>query len=208
MTKPQRPLFQLTYLVGELLMLAWAASVRRAKAFNSTIAAKDRPSTTRFRRDLLAFAEHDLLPHYVTGCTEEQHVQNLLRLREYGTRIGGRLFDDDGYRLGLAQKFFNLLLKSLWSLDLIPEPPHCPVDRVIIGRTSGQIEINWTEMTAVDEYLRAIRVLQTEAVSQKLSLAEWELRHYDRRNPLKLDLVRLIDGGPDKASRSVVVPKS
>lgn len=168
------------------------ASVQRAKPYNSTIPAKDRPSTSQFRQGLLAFVEHDLLPLYITGCTEAQHVENLLRLCEYGTQIGGTLFDDAGYRLGLAQKFFNLLLKSLWSLDLIAEPPHCPVDRVIIGKISSQIEINWTEITTVDEYRRAINALQAEAASHQLSLAEWELRHYDRRNPLKLDLSRLI----------------
>lgn len=204
MTHPQRPSFQLTYLVGELLMLAWAASVQRAKPYSSTTTAKNRPSTSRFRQELVAFAASDLLPHYFTGCTEEKHVEHLLRLSEYGTRIGGALFGDTGYRLGIAQKFFNLFLKSLWSLGLIPEPPHCPVDRIIIARACGGTNIKWTEMTTVDEYERAISALQTEAASHQLSLAEWELRHYDRRNPLTLDLERLIDGRNDNATEGEI----
>jgi hypothetical protein len=207
-TKPQPAIYRLTYLVGELLMVAWAASVQRANAFNSETKAKDRPSTSQFRQDLLAFAEQNLLPHYVNGCTEEQHLQNLLRLCEHGTRIGGTLFDKHGYRLGIAQKFFNLSLKSLWSVGLIAEPPHCPVDRLIIERTSGQVEINWTEITSVDEYLLAIRALKKEAASQQLSLAEWELRYYARRNPLKLDLVRLIDARREDEPESVVASES
>jgi len=204
MTQWQRSSSQLAYLVGELLVLTWAASVQRAKPYSSTITAKDRPSTSRFRRYLVAFAERDLLPHYFAGCTEEKHVENLLRLSEYGTRIGGPLFGDAGYRLGIAQKFFNLFLKSLWSLDLIPEPPHCPVDRVILDTACGRTNIKWTEMTTVDEYQHAINALQTEAASHQLSLAEWELRHYDRRNPLKLDLERLIDGCSDKTTRGEI----
>lgn len=93
-------------------------------------------------------------------------------------------------------------------MGLIAEPPHCPVDRLIIERTSGQVEINWTEITSVDEYLLAIRALKKEAASQQLSLAEWELRYYARRNPLKLDLVRLIDARREDEPESVVASAS
>jgi hypothetical protein len=77
-------------------------------------------------------------------------------------------------------------------VGLIAEPPHCPVVRVIIARLSGEIEIHWTEFTSVGECQRAINAVRAEAASHQLSLAEWELRHYDRRNPLKLDRSRLI----------------
>lgn len=139
----------------------------------------------------MAFVDETLLPHYLSGCTEEQHVTNLLRLSEFGTQIGGNLFGSSGYRLGLAQKFLSLLLKSLWALDMISEPPHCPLDRIIIKQAAMSTGLNWTKMTKIDDYLRAIDALKVEAASRQLSLAEWELRCYDRRDPLRLDVARL-----------------
>ncbi|MDR5785377.1 hypothetical protein P9281_02250 [Caballeronia sp. LP003] len=173
----------LAYLLGELLMVAWAASVQRAKPY---IVSKDRPPTAQFRHDLLAFVEQELLQYYREGCSEEQHIANLVRLTQFGTQRGQGLFDDAGYRLGVAQKFLNTLLKTLWCLGFIVEPPHCPVDRVIIEKLSGPVDINWSEITTVDEYLRAISSMKSDAALHQLSIAEWELQHFERRNPLAL----------------------
>jgi hypothetical protein len=47
---------------------------------------------------------------------------------------------------GIAQKLLNLYLKYLWCVGYIVEPPHCPIDRIIIGKTSFRDRLNWTEM--------------------------------------------------------------
>jgi hypothetical protein len=106
------------------------------------------------------------------------------------------LTDEPNCRIGIAQKFLNLLLKYLWALDLITEPPHCPVDRVVIDLSSEHIVLNWTEMTTVDEYMSAIAAFKRDAAKCNLSLAHWELLHYTRRIPLRLDLERLTNLGP------------
>lgn len=193
MNNHPRSLFKLTYLVQELLVLAWSASVQRAKPYNCKIPAKDRPSASEFRQQLMAFVEEHLLPHYRSGCTEEQHLANLQRLSAHGSQLGGTLFDQNGYRIGVAQKFLNLLLKSMWALGLIPAPPHCPVDRVIIQRASRTLTLNWTAMTTIDEYRGAIDVLKAKAALHQLTLAEWEMRAYARRDPLRLDIAAWLD---------------
>jgi hypothetical protein len=186
-----RSLSKLSFLVQELLVLAWSASVQRASVYAPGNPARRAAATGRFRRQLLAFVEQSLIPAYVEGSTEEQHLANLLQLQQTGTALGADLLDGAVYRIGVSQKFLNLLLKYLWALDLIPEPPHCPVDRVVIDMSAEPIALNWTEMTTVEQYMSAIAALKRDAAKRNLSLAQWELLHYARRSPLRLDLERL-----------------
>lgn len=52
------------------------------------------------------------------------------------------------FSFGVAQKLFNLALKFYWSLGLIAEPPHCPIDLLVQekGLKLKQTEIkSWTK---------------------------------------------------------------
>ncbi|MBN3196976.1 hypothetical protein [Pectobacterium versatile] len=87
----------------------------------------------------------------------------------------------DGYKFGVAQKLLNLLLKYLWCLGNIPEPPYCPVDRIILEKTSFRGKVNWTIITRTSEYQRAICAIKPIAQSCDLSIAECECQFYARR---------------------------
>ena len=114
---------QQTFIYREITILAWGASVQRAKLYNPAIPYEERESDA-FRASLLSFIETVLLPKYKTGCSEADHVANIQSLVNFGTKAGGKLLGPDGYKFGVAQKLLNLLLKYLWCLGHLAEPPH------------------------------------------------------------------------------------
>lgn len=84
----------------------------------------------------------------------------------------------DRFRVGIAQKALNLYLKYLWCLSEISEPPHCPIDRRVIGTLSvssrDRSQYNWTTLDSIEKYKILISLCRKEAGGR--SIAEWELR--------------------------------
>ncbi len=169
-----------TFVYNELIVLAWGASVQRSKLYDSNC---DTPKevTNAFRSRLVAFFEGSLLKAYKTSCSEAQHIQNLERFSQFGTEQGRSLLGPDGYKLGVAQKFLNLILKYLWCIGEIPEPPHCPVDRIILGKTALKGKLNWTEIKTTCQYKKSIEAIRASAEKAGLSIAQWELQAFSRR---------------------------
>jgi hypothetical protein len=78
-------------------------------------------------------------------------------------------------RYGVAQKGFNLYLKNLWCLGRLPsEPPHCPVDGVVL-KAAG-IDGSWAKCDDEMQYVSWIGKLRTVARLTDPSLSEWESR--------------------------------
>lgn len=124
----------------------------------------------------------DLLSQYRESVHETTHLNAIQEVAALAERM-----DHDGvlsngrYRLGISQKLVNLQLKYLWCLGVIPEPPHCPVDRIVLARTKLRNRLNWTQIDSVDSYLQAIKAIRALAHASGLSIARWELANYDRR---------------------------
>ncbi len=78
----------------------------------------------------------------------------------------------------MAQKLLNLYLKYLWCMGHVAEPPHCPVDRIILAETTLRDRLNWTKITTREQYMSAINALRQVATAQGQSLAVWELLNY------------------------------
>jgi hypothetical protein len=65
---------KLDYIVNELWILAWNASVQRAKLYVRGTKAADRA----FREKVVKYISSDLIPQYINdGITEEQHYRNI-----------------------------------------------------------------------------------------------------------------------------------
>ena len=171
------------FIYSEVAILAWGASVQRANLYNQDIKPEDRDPENldrdTFRRRVLGFIEDSLLTNYKTECSEADHVANIQRLVAFGTANGAKLLGPDGYKFGVAQKLLNLLLKYLWCLGHVAEPPHCPVDRLVLAKTTLRGRLNWTEITTAEKYNQAIDAIRV--VAAKRSLAQWELEFYRRR---------------------------
>ena len=167
---------ELDFILSELWILSWSASVQRANLFNKEATEYQR---RQFRNEIISFLNNDILPQYERDISEEQHVLNIQQLSDEGTIKGGDILGLEGYKIGVAQKLLNLQLKYLWCLGLISEPPHCPVDRIIINETDLKDPISWTKITDISEYLQVIFALKR--IAGYKSLAVWELEIYNRR---------------------------
>ena len=160
--------------------MAWAASVQHAKVYKPGTK-PDSKDVKVFRRDIATYVASELLPTCKSCCDEEQHYTNIDALIAHASKVGASVLPTHAYKFGVAQKLLNLCLKYHWCLGRIEEPPHCPVDRIVIDKTSFRGKLNWTDIRSREKYAAVIADIAQLAKGEGLSIAEWELRHYARR---------------------------
>jgi hypothetical protein len=115
---------------------------------------------------------------YADGrVSEAEHIKYIDDTANTLTATIGPALHLNRFRIGVSQKLINVYLKYLWAANLIPEPPHCPIDGRI--RDIAKIEYDWTTSDSIDDYRRAIELLTK--VAGYSSLAAWELREFRRR---------------------------
>src|SRR5258708_2282801 len=171
------------FLLGELWMLAWGASVQRANLYRRGYGGGTTPASENGQRlsDLLfEYLLREIIPEYRNRVEEEQHYKHIDDLIVHANRVGSQVLGEFGYKYGVAQKLLNLFLKYLWCLGAIAEPPHCPVDRIIIAKTRYK-ERNWTKIVRRQEYQEIIEDISRLANIEGTSIARWELSTYGRR---------------------------
>jgi hypothetical protein len=166
------------FLLDEFWISAWNASVQRAGIYKKN--SLPTPERRSFRSDLENLINSKLLPQYRVGCSEAKHYINISILIELGAASGKNVLSHRGYGYGIAQKLLNLYLKYCWCAGYIAEPPHCPIDRIIIGKTSIRDKRNWTRMNET-EYREVMKEIVGLARLQGLTPARWELENYQRR---------------------------
>jgi hypothetical protein len=120
------------FIVRELWILAWAASVQRAKLYKK---GNKNSKNDEFRIKIIDYLASDIIPEYKADITETKHYLNIENLIRFANNNNFGVLSETGYKYGVAQKLLNLALKYYWCLGLIKEPPHCPVDRIIINNT-------------------------------------------------------------------------
>jgi len=174
MTKEQE------FIVNEIWILAWNASVQRAKLYKKGLSSKDRKAPD-FRASIIAYIKSDIFESYKNGCDEEQHYTNIESLITKANTLGNGILGSDGYKYGVAQKLLNLAVKYMWCLGHIKEPPHCPVDRIVINKTKYKDKVNWTEIKERKPYEDVIKEINVIASAKSLAPAQWELLNYARR---------------------------
>ena len=169
-----------SYLVSELGILAWGASVQRAPLYAVNLRQGSKESII-FRGHVTEFVSAKLLPQYKNLVGEPEHYKNIDHLIKFANTKGMGVLGPNGYKYGVAQKFLNLTLKYHWCLGLAEEPPHCPVDRIVIDKTKFKGKVNWTEIVEAAEYKKIISEVHDLAKKEGLSIAMWELKCYSRR---------------------------
>jgi hypothetical protein len=76
---------------------------------------------------------------------------------------------DPGFRISHAQKSISVFLKHLWCMDIIPQPPQCPVDRMILERAGRRYpDTKWGYVNTIEEHMKKIKHLQDAASKQSL----------------------------------------
>jgi hypothetical protein len=173
---------KIEFIKKELLILAWAASIQRANLYRKNTGSNQSSiPAIQFRKGLITFLTEKIIPQYVKGCPEENHYRNIEALITHANKIDPGILGTEGYKYGVAQKLLNLALKYCWCLGLGTEPPHCPIDRIIISQTSYDGKINWTRILRRSEYKDIIKELKVLAENKGLTIAQWELANYSRR---------------------------
>jgi len=170
------------FIITELLILAWAASVQRTKLYGEkSETVQSFVDATKFREEVVSFLRGKIIPKYINGCTVDQHYRNIESLIAYANKVNPGILSKEGYKCGVAQKLLNLSLKYYWCLGLISEPPHCPIDRIIINKTRYKGKINWTQISRRSQYEEVINEIKDLARKDGLSIPQWELTYYGRR---------------------------
>lgn len=148
------------------------SSVGRARVYTKDVADSDREAFQKRFRDKLA----ELEQAYAHRVSEDEHIQNIQAFADQLSREFPQVLANERIRTGVAQKAVNLYLKFLWCLGLIPEPPHCPIDRIVLTEVGDSS--NWTEFDGVDSYREKIN--RIKALAGEKSLSEWELNLWNR----------------------------
>jgi len=113
---------------------------------------------------------------YQQPVTFQEHFQNIDVLAKELSGIHARILKEGRFRIGVAQKALNIYLKLIWCYGWIPEPPHCPLDSVVLAEI-GDLETKWTKMRSIGAYRTAIEAI-LEHIRQQApgkSLSQWEL---------------------------------
>lgn len=156
------------FINQQLFSATVKASFSRAKIYKSEVEKGD------FTESLRQYL-NSILSFYKSPVEEKDHLVQIQKLSDFSSSfpifLGGRL------NIGVSQKLLNLHLKYHWCLGNIPEPPHCPVDRMIQNHLKIKPIVNWTEMKTIEEYLKVINRIR-EKMPANYSLAKFELEKY------------------------------
>lgn len=177
------------FLNNEIWILTFGGAFQRANIYKENYSEKIR---TNFRKALRVKVEKLVTENYYQKVEQEQHIKNIYKLVAFSKnlRIEGNCIP---INFGVAQKLLNLYLKYLWCLNVIPEPPHFPVDRIIqeklikILKKYNLTPLNLLPWTQFENHIHYKKVIEsakliTENVKEfkELSLAELELKIFDR----------------------------
>ena len=169
------------FLERETLML----TVNGALGHNSTYrdgVVEDRRK--KFRESLKSHLKARLEEYRAGPVNDDRHVANIKALSSGLSECHQKILIDGRFRIGAAQKALNLYLKYGWAREIIPEPPHCPIDAIVLKKikrcpksTRCQICLNttWTKIDTTQEYRHFIDKAKVAAHRQGQSLAKWEL---------------------------------
>lgn len=164
---------KIEFIKRELFMLTIAGAFQHNKVYKDGVDEKGR---LEFRKDIKFLFEKKEI-EYKKPVSEVNHLRNLDEIKIDIEKKNGDLLRGSIISFGTVQKLFNLYLKYLWSIGFISEPPHCPIDRIILNKIKDY-KTNWTRMNKAD-YCKAIeKIRDTKGL---LSIAEWELENFSRR---------------------------
>lgn len=147
-----------------------AAAFQRANVYTKNIKQKGKHRFIEaFENKLLGFKSI-----YATKVSEERHVKYIQAFAHELSAEFSHVLQGGRMKIGVAQKAINLFLKYLWLLDdQCTEPPHCPIDRVVLNAVD--IDENWTQLDSINRYLEMIGRIRQLAERKGQTLAVWEL---------------------------------
>lgn len=167
------------FLREEVWVLAFSAAFQRANVYKTGVSDESRKG---FKFMLRGFIEEVIIPQYQLPIkySDQDHLEFIHQVMEYSKSFK-EVLNNGQLNLGVSQKLLNLILKYYWTLDIILEPLHFPIDRIIQQHIDSSYRVTWTQMTKDEEYLQVINAVRDQVLGKDESLATWELKSFDRR---------------------------
>ena len=160
------------FLKTEFFIFSWKAAAEHNLVWNKNTTDKAKGN---FRKNIKEFLEDKLSEVYgKRKVTEEEHIKNIADLQEKSIELGNRL------NFGTCQKLLNMMCKYYWCAGYIKEPPHLPIDRINLKKAGIKGKCWTKDINDKKDYKEIIDVIRKKTGS--LSLAEWEIVNWKRRN--------------------------
>jgi len=159
---------------------SWRAAMTRHPVWGD--AYKDNSAKrVAFRLQVRQKAESFLVDYKNKTPPEELHLKNIETLKALSKELGNEL------TVGTVQKLFNLLCKYYWCAGFIQEPPHLPVDRIMLQSIKSNQA--WTKLDSMDEYKEIIAAFKKKSKEDGVeSLAQWELSAWNAAEKKEKDI--------------------
>lgn len=164
---------KIEFLKNEIFILSLSGAFQRNNIYKESTSENEKIQLRRLIKSLLV----ELEDNYKIRVSDSQHLANLDEFKKNIEKGSDNILRGSVISFGTVQKILNLYLKYLWCLGLISEPPHCPIDRIILNK-SKDYKTSWTKMNRED-YCRAIEKIRL--IKENKSIAEWELQIFARR---------------------------
>lgn len=186
------------------LCSGYLAATRRINTYSENVSCDKKITIIHFWKDKL----EELGKKYKKKQKEEQFFKDVMELRsmmnnKYPDEFNNRKCQN--FRIAHAQKSLSVYLKHLWCMNLIDEPPVCPLDGSIIGKAwrnknlskeekhkiISQLDKNkqgrllhtisaWGYIDTEKEYYKKLEILKI--AKGESTLAQWELLNFNETN--------------------------
>lgn len=169
---------QKEFLRQTALLNAIGAAFQHAGIYTKTAASEAKDELRADLEDRLSNLEEQ----YRDTVSSQEHFQNIHCLAEFISSRHARILREGRFRVGVAQKALNIYLKLIWCYGWIFEPPHCPIDSIVLAEI-GDTKTKWTKMRDISAYRTAIEAV-LEHVRQHVpgkSVSQWELEIWTNR---------------------------
>lgn len=170
--KTQISPIQRAFIEDELFGLTLQGTVQRSGVYRAGLTESGRKAFQRGLKSKLT----KLLEHYRNSVNEQRHCTNIEELANHLSTEYAQVLADGRMKIGHAQKALNLYLKYMWCAGWIPEPPHCPFDRIVLQFVPECKNMLWTKLDSMDDYNLIVKCSKIAAGTQSLSM--WELKIY------------------------------
>lgn len=161
------------FIKHELFILTLMGAFQHNKIYAENVSEVDK---MKFRK-YLELSLNKITDIYKQKVSENDHLRCLDELKFSIEKTHKNILFNGQISFGTVQKILNLYLKYLWSISLIAEPPHCPIDSIILSRLHDY-STKWTKIEK-ETYINIIEKIK-KIINNK-SIAEWELIEFNRR---------------------------
>ncbi len=174
------------FLNQETFTLTVNAAIGRNKTYCNGIDSKEKRSFRKSLRDSLCCRVEEYRAERVG---DDRHLANIETLSSTLSKHHREILLDGRFHIGAAQKALNLYLKFCWARGIVPEPPHCPIDSIVLTKITKCArsvacpicqDVTWTKIRCIHEYMHFVDKAKARAADKGLSLARWELKIWEK----------------------------